>query len=99
MGARILAVDDTAYSMQLMTYLPVPVIAVAESTRGCRNGCCPTCAPCPPSPPVPFAFLGATADWQDPILDVGKTLLIRRPVEPGASSTKSKPCWTTERGH
>jgi len=32
---------------------------------------------------VPFAFLSATTDWQDPILDDGRALLIRQPVEPG----------------
>jgi len=33
---------------------------------------------------VPFAFLSATTDWQDPILGDGKTPFIRRPIEPSA---------------
>jgi CheY-like chemotaxis protein len=33
---------------------------------------------------VPFAFLSATVDWQDPILGDGKAPFIRRPIEPSA---------------
>ena len=33
---------------------------------------------------VPFAFLSATTDWQDPVLDDGHTPFIRRPIEPAA---------------
>lgn len=33
---------------------------------------------------VPFAFITATADWQDPLLDGGTTRIIRRPIEPAA---------------
>jgi two-component system cell cycle response regulator len=33
---------------------------------------------------VPFAFLSATTDWQDPILGDGKARFIRRPIEPSA---------------
>jgi two-component system cell cycle response regulator len=33
---------------------------------------------------VPFAFLSATTDWRDPILDGGRTPFIRRPIEPPA---------------
>ncbi|MEV6638273.1 response regulator [Actinoplanes sp. NPDC051470] len=34
--------------------------------------------------PVPFAFITATADWQDPMLNGGATRVIRRPIEPAA---------------
>jgi two-component system, cell cycle response regulator len=33
---------------------------------------------------VPFAFLSATTDWQDPVLGDGKVRFIRRPIEPAA---------------
>ena len=33
---------------------------------------------------VPFAFITATADWQDPLLDADATRIIRRPIEPAA---------------
>jgi two-component system cell cycle response regulator len=33
---------------------------------------------------VPFAFLSATTDWQDPVMGDNKTPLIRRPIEPSA---------------
>jgi two-component system cell cycle response regulator len=33
---------------------------------------------------VPFAFLSATTDWQDPVLGDGKVPFIRRPIEPAA---------------
>ena len=33
---------------------------------------------------VPFAFLSATTDWQDPVLGDGKAPFIRRPIEPSA---------------
>jgi two-component system, cell cycle response regulator len=33
---------------------------------------------------VPFAFITATADWQDPLFDAGATRVIRRPIEPAA---------------
>ena len=33
---------------------------------------------------VPFAFLSATTDWQDPVLGDGRTPFIRRPIEPSA---------------
>jgi two-component system cell cycle response regulator len=33
---------------------------------------------------VPFAFLSATTDWQDPMLGDDKAQLIRGPIEPGA---------------
>ena len=33
---------------------------------------------------VPFAFITATTDWQDPTLDGGTTRIIRRPIEPAA---------------
>jgi two-component system cell cycle response regulator len=33
---------------------------------------------------VPFAFLSATTDWQDPVLGDGNTAFIRRPIEPPA---------------
>jgi CheY-like chemotaxis protein len=33
---------------------------------------------------VPFAFITATADWQDPLLDGCTTRIIRRPIEPAA---------------
>jgi CheY-like chemotaxis protein len=33
---------------------------------------------------VPFAFITATTDWQEPLLDGGITRIIRRPIEPAA---------------
>jgi two-component system cell cycle response regulator len=33
---------------------------------------------------VPFAFLSATIDWQDPIFGDGRAPFIRRPIEPSA---------------
>ena len=31
---------------------------------------------------VPFAFITATTDWQDPLLGAGATRIIQRPIEP-----------------
>jgi hypothetical protein len=33
---------------------------------------------------VPFAFLTATTDWQDPQLGDGRTRIIHRPIDPPA---------------
>jgi hypothetical protein len=33
---------------------------------------------------VPFAFLSATTDWQDPLVGDDKAMLIRGPIEPRA---------------
>lgn len=33
---------------------------------------------------VPFAFLSATTDWQEPLIGDGKAPFIRRPIEPSA---------------
>lgn len=33
---------------------------------------------------VPFAFITATTDWQDPLLGAGATRIIQRPIEPAA---------------
>ncbi|HLL64509.1 MAG TPA: response regulator [Micromonosporaceae bacterium] len=33
---------------------------------------------------VPFAFITATTDWQDPLLGAGTTRIIRRPIDPAA---------------
>jgi two-component system, cell cycle response regulator len=33
---------------------------------------------------VPFAFITATTDWQDPLPDAGEPRVIRRPIEPTA---------------
>ena len=33
---------------------------------------------------VPFAFITATTDWQDPLIGDGTTRVIRRPIDPAA---------------
>ena len=33
---------------------------------------------------VPFAFITATRDWQDPLIDDGSTRVIQRPIDPAA---------------
>jgi two-component system cell cycle response regulator len=48
---------------------------------------------------VPFAFLSATTDWQDPILSDDQTPLIRRPIEPAALLDEVKALLDNRMGH
>ena len=48
---------------------------------------------------VPFAFLSATTDWQDPILGDDKAPLIRRPIEPSTLLDKVKGMLDNRTGH